>query len=49
MASDEVLSMFKQAEEEAEITADKKLKFGIIGTGWIAEAHVKALKDCPDA
>lgn len=49
MASDEVLSMFKQAEEEAEISAERKLKFGIIGTGWIAEAHVKALLDCPDA
>lgn len=49
MATDDVLSMFKQADEEAEIDTNRKLKFGIIGTGWIAEAHVKALKEMPDA
>ncbi|MBQ8763095.1 MAG: Gfo/Idh/MocA family oxidoreductase [Clostridia bacterium] len=26
----------------------KKIKVGIIGTGWIAEAHVKAYQKCPD-
>ncbi|MBR5112672.1 MAG: Gfo/Idh/MocA family oxidoreductase [Clostridia bacterium] len=26
----------------------KKLRVGIIGTGWIAEAHVKAYQKCPD-
>lgn len=28
--------------------SDKKLKVGIIGTGWIAESHVQSLKRMPD-
>ena len=27
---------------------DRKLKIGIIGTGWIADSHVEALKKMPD-
>ena len=43
--SDAVLSQFKQAatEEKAEHTG-KKLKVGIIGTGWIAESHIQSYK-----
>ena len=26
----------------------KRVKIGVIGTGWIAEVHIKALKECPD-
>lgn len=48
MAADEVLSQFKQAEEKAEIKTDKKLKVGIIGTGWIAESHIQSYKNMPD-
>ncbi|MBE6649375.1 MAG: Gfo/Idh/MocA family oxidoreductase [Ruminococcaceae bacterium] len=47
--SDAVLSQFTAPTEEKKISADRKLKFGIIGTGWIAEAHVTSLLQCPDA
>ncbi len=47
--SDEVLNQFTQETEDSQIVSDKKLKFGIIGTGWIAESHVKALLQMPDA
>lgn len=43
--SDAVLNQFTptiREEEGAAVT--KKLKFGIIGTGWIAESHVESLK-----
>ena len=46
--ADEVLGMFQQATAEKEIDTSKKLKFGIIGTGWIAESHVIELKKMPD-
>ena len=46
--ADEVLGMFQQAAAEKEIDASKKLKFGIIGTGWIAESHIIELKKMPD-
>ncbi|MBE6731172.1 MAG: Gfo/Idh/MocA family oxidoreductase [Ruminococcaceae bacterium] len=46
--ADEVLGMFQQAKAEKEIDASKKLKFGIIGTGWIAESHIIELKKMPD-
>ena len=46
--ADEVLSMFQQAAAEKEIDTSKKLKFGIIGTGWIAESHIIELKKMPD-
>ena len=46
--ADEVLSMFKQEETNEKTVSSKKLKFGIIGTGWIAESHVRALKQMED-
>ena len=46
--SDAVLSQFTQAVEEKEIDTSVKLKVGIIGTGWIAEAHLESLKQMPD-
>ena len=47
--SDKVLSQFKQ-EEEKEVVAvtDKKIKVGIIGTGWIAESHINSYLNQPD-
>lgn len=36
------------ASDEVEIDASKKLKIGIIGTGWIAEAHAREYKKMPD-
>lgn len=46
--ADEVLSQFKQEAEQEEIKFDKKLKVGIIGTGWIAEAHIQSYLNMPD-
>jgi predicted dehydrogenase len=47
--SDAVLSQFTPpTEEEAVVYTGRKLKYGIIGTGWIAEAHVESLKQMPD-
>lgn len=44
-----ILDRFKESVEEIkEITADRKVKVGIIGTGWIAEAHVNNYLKCPD-
>ena len=47
--SDTVLSNFTQqfADEKSEYTG-KKLKIGIIGTGWIAEAHIEGYKEMDD-
>ena len=46
--ADAVLSKFKQAEEKEEIKSDRKIKVGIIGTGWIAEAHAESYLLMPD-
>ncbi len=40
--SDAVLSQFKPPVYEEEKKTDKKLKIGIIGTGWIAEPHLQS-------
>ena len=48
--ADSILDRFDQANtEEAKIDTSRKIRVGIIGTGWIAEAHVKALIQMPDA
>ncbi len=39
---------FNVEREESVADTGKKLKVGIIGTGWIAEAHVMQYKDMPD-
>ncbi|MBQ8954621.1 MAG: Gfo/Idh/MocA family oxidoreductase [Clostridia bacterium] len=46
--ADEVLSQFTQAIEEDAVDTSKKLKVGIIGTGWIAESHIQSYKNMPD-
>ena len=46
--SDKVLSQFKQEAIEEKKAAGKKFKIGIIGTGWIAEAHIQSYKNQPD-
>ncbi len=46
--SDTVLSNFTQAIKEERVYT-RKLKVGIIGTGWIAEAHAESYKNMPDA
>lgn len=47
--TDAVLNQFTPPTEDAPIVySGKKIKYGIIGTGWIAEAHVESLKLMPD-
>ena len=47
--SDNILDRFKEGgSEEKVIDTAKKVKVGIIGTGWIAEAHVANYLKCPD-
>ena len=46
--ADAVLSQFTQQEEKEVISSDKKLKIGIIGTGWIAESHAESYLIMPD-
>ncbi|MBQ4526933.1 MAG: Gfo/Idh/MocA family oxidoreductase [Clostridia bacterium] len=46
--SEEIVNAFKEKHDEVVIDASKKLKVGIIGTGWIAEAHVQQYKKMPD-
>ncbi len=45
---DAVLNQTMQAIEEKAVDASRKLRVGIIGTGWIAEAHVVQYLNCPD-
>ena len=42
--SDKVLSQFTPEKAEKKVKATKKFRYGIIGTGWIAEAHVESIK-----
>ena len=46
--TDAVLNTFMQKIEEKAIDTSRKLKVGIIGTGWIAESHVESYKLMPD-
>ncbi len=45
---DAVLGQFTQSTEEKKVDASKKLRVGIIGTGWIAEAHIQQYVKFPD-
>lgn len=46
--ADNILDRFKTDTEEHSVDASKKIKVGIIGTGWIAEAHAASYQKCPD-
>ena len=46
--SDTVLSNFTPGMESAKIDTGRIMKVGIIGTGWIAEAHIESYKQMPD-
>ncbi|MBQ7687956.1 MAG: Gfo/Idh/MocA family oxidoreductase, partial [Clostridia bacterium] len=47
--ADNILDRFKEKIEEIrEDVTGRKIKVGIIGTGWIAEAHVANYLKCPD-
>jgi predicted dehydrogenase len=48
--AENILDKFKEIQkEEKEVTAEKKLRVGLIGTGWIAGPHITAYQKCPDA
>jgi len=46
--SDKVLGQVMQDAVEEKIDTSRKLKVGIIGTGWIAESHIISYKNMPD-
>ncbi len=46
--SDKTLDAFKEVHETKEVDASKKIRVGIIGTGWIAEAHIQSYLKQPD-
>ncbi len=43
-----ILDAYQTKQEEERNFDGRKLKVGIIGTGWIAEAHLKSYEKCPD-
>ena len=45
---DSILNKFESNQEEVTIDTSKKLRIGIIGTGGIAHAHMKAYQNQPD-
>ena len=42
------LDAFKENQNTTTVDASRKLKVGIIGTGWIAGAHMDQYKKMPD-
>ena len=46
--ADEVLNQFTQAVEAEKVDTSRRMKVGIIGTGWIAESHIQSYKNMPD-
>ncbi len=49
MTNDNILDRFDATiTEEDKVDTNKKIKIGIIGTGWIAEAHIREYKKMPD-
>ena len=46
---DKILDAFKDVQDEQKtIDTSKKLRVGIIGTGWIADAHIQQYKEFAD-
>lgn len=43
-----IMNEFKNAQDSTSIDASKKVRVGIIGTGWIADAHINSYKEMPD-
>ena len=43
-----ILDAFKESQEVAVVDTAKKVKVGIIGTGWIADAHIQSYLKQPD-
>ena len=42
------MNAFEKNQEVKVIDTSKKMRIGIIGTGWIAEAHIEAYMRQPD-
>ena len=42
------LDAFKFNQETKNVDAAKKVRIGIIGTGWIADSHIRSYKKQPD-
>ena len=48
--ADDILNRYQQNTDEAPLVdASRKLRIGIIGTGWIADAHIASYQNMPDA
>ena len=43
-----VLDAFKEDQTVTTVDASRKMRVGIIGTGWIADAHIASYKNQPD-
>lgn len=48
MAEKNILDAFKESHDEVVIDTSKKMRVAIIGTGWIAEAHIASYLKQPD-
>jgi len=49
MANDSILDAYKNATAEGvKVDENKKMRVAIIGTGWIADAHIKSYLNQPD-
>ena len=48
LMEDKDLNAFRESHEEKTIDTSRKLRVGVIGCGWIAGSHVKALLKQPD-
>jgi len=46
--AENILDLFKTVTEKATIDTSEKLRVGIIGTGWIASAHMESYLKQPD-
>lgn len=46
--AESILDRFKEVRQENAVDASKKVRVGIIGTGWIAEAHLLSYLKQPD-
>lgn len=46
--ADNILDRFKENTEETVIDTSRRMRVGIIGTGWIAEAHLESYRNQPD-
>ncbi len=46
--AENILDKFKEVQEETVVDSSQKVRVGIIGTGWIAEAHMQSYLHMPD-